>query len=418
MEQTLSRRGAGVNLLASALILGLVVVAVVVFSEQVVAFLFHNPYLNSLIIGVFIIGVAYAMFWLTRIQREFNMLEDVRARWNLEGDRKRLNAEALRTLPPSEIRERLMFYTAQVSRSCPPDSGSHSEKVAMTLGLHVTITRYVAGLLVFLGLLGTFIGLLQTIGGVERVISALPTDAGKDVQVFMGEMRTGLGVPLKGMATAFSTSVFGLFTSLIVGFLHLQLASAQTRYISRLEALDSALFFPVFLEMGRMAGVVHATEPRESAPAQTETASFPVEAAPGTFPESIARYLEATQRQLKENLDRLMLIVERTESMQANYREVLLALGQEIETVNVAISRLSTNQDLMREGMSSLVDLARSENEGQRLFLAELKGVNETLARSIAMQQTLQTVNQDHHDDLMQLFRSEIGTLDKLADRE
>lgn len=414
MEHTLSKRGAGTNLMAATLILAFIAVAVVIFSPTIAEFLNHNPYLNGLIILVFIIGLSYAMFWLVRIQHEFNMLEDVRIRWNVDGDRKRLNSEVLENLPRSEVRERLMFYAAQVSRGTPPNSEKHSEKVYMIMGLHTQIVRYVAGLLVFIGLLGTFIGLLATIGGVEKVINTLPNSS-ENIQDSLEGLRTSLGGPLKGMATAFSTSIFGLFTSLIIGFLHLQVASSQTRFISRLEALDASLFLPVFLAMARQDNV---PLPDMVASVTVPTPAAPPEIAQGGLSDGLARYMEATQRQLKENLDRLMAIVERTEGLQANYREVLLTLSQEIQTTNVTISRLSTNQDLIREAMSNMVDITRSENEGQKLMLSEMKTTNETLARSITAQQATHAAILDHQETLTQILRREMGTLDKMSGRE
>ena len=85
------------------------------------------------------------------------------------------------------------------------------------------ISRYMIGLLVFLGLLGTFWGLLQTIGAVGLVVGSLDT-AGTDFDAMMTQLKGGLDAPLSGMSTAFSSSLFGLAGSLILGFLDLQLA--------------------------------------------------------------------------------------------------------------------------------------------------------------------------------------------------
>jgi hypothetical protein len=90
------------------------------------------------------------------------------------------------------------------------------------------------GLLIFLGLLGTFWGLLLTTGSVGETIAALNTDGKESAQVFQ-ELKTGLEAPLKGMGTAFSASLFGLAGSLILGFLDLQAGQAQTRFYNELE---------------------------------------------------------------------------------------------------------------------------------------------------------------------------------------
>ncbi|RME97458.1 MAG: flagellar motor protein MotA, partial [Alphaproteobacteria bacterium] len=96
------------------------------------------------------------------------------------------------------------------------------------------ITRYLVGLLIFLGLLGTFWGLLQTINSVGQTIGSLDTQ-GNDGLVLFEELKTGLEAPLKGMGTAFSSSLFGLAGSLVLGFLDLQASQAQNRFYNELE---------------------------------------------------------------------------------------------------------------------------------------------------------------------------------------
>jgi len=108
------------------------------------------------------------------------------------------------------------------------------------------------GLLVFLGLLGTFWGLLQTIGAVGLVVGSLETESA-NFTAMMKQLRTGLDAPLSGMATAFSSSLFGLAGSLILGFLDLQLGQAMGRFFNELEDWLSA--FAKFNDSGaRSAG--------------------------------------------------------------------------------------------------------------------------------------------------------------------
>jgi hypothetical protein len=95
------------------------------------------------------------------------------------------------------------------------------------------IVRYLAGLLVFLGLLGTFWGLIETVGSVGRIISSLRT--GQDAAVLFDELKNALSGPLQGMGLSFSASLFGLAGSLIVGFLDLQAGQAQSRFYTELE---------------------------------------------------------------------------------------------------------------------------------------------------------------------------------------
>jgi hypothetical protein len=94
--------------------------------------------------------------------------------------------------------------------------------------------RYLVGLLVFLGLLGTFWGLLDTIQSVGRTIGTLDTKVSESALVFE-ELKSGLAAPLKGMGTAFASSLFGLAGSLVLGFLELQAGHAHNRFYNELE---------------------------------------------------------------------------------------------------------------------------------------------------------------------------------------
>jgi len=96
------------------------------------------------------------------------------------------------------------------------------------------VSRYMVGLLIFLGLLGTFWGLLGTISAVSNVISGLRVSGGDFASVFE-TLKTGLQGPLVGMGTAFSSSIFGLGGALVLGFLDIQAGHAQNRFFNELE---------------------------------------------------------------------------------------------------------------------------------------------------------------------------------------
>jgi hypothetical protein len=106
--------------------------------------------------------------------------------------------------------------------------------ISMRLDEQREISRYLIGLLVFLGLLGTFYGLLETLRSVGGVIAGL-TIGTNDVARAFNDLKTGLEAPLAGMGTAFSASLFGLAASLVLGFLDLQAGQAQNRFYNDLE---------------------------------------------------------------------------------------------------------------------------------------------------------------------------------------
>jgi len=101
-------------------------------------------------------------------------------------------------------------------------------------------SRYLIALLIFLGLLGTFWGLLLTANSVGETIRGLNV-AGSDPAQMFETLRAGLEAPLSGMGTAFSTSLFGLAGSLVLGFLDLQTSQAQNRFANELEAWLTSL---------------------------------------------------------------------------------------------------------------------------------------------------------------------------------
>jgi len=96
------------------------------------------------------------------------------------------------------------------------------------------VSRYMIGLLIFLGLLGTFWGLLGTIAAVSKVVAGLEVSRG-DFGAAFGTLKAGLQEPLAGMGTAFSSSLFGLGGSLVLGFLDIQAGHAQNRFFNELE---------------------------------------------------------------------------------------------------------------------------------------------------------------------------------------
>jgi hypothetical protein len=107
------------------------------------------------------------------------------------------------------------------------------DSIAARLDEARDMSRYMTGLLVFLGLLGTFWGLIETVGSVGNVINTLKP--GGDAGSIFDSLKEGLAAPLSGMGISFSSSLFGLAGSLVLGFLDLQTSQAQNRFYTELE---------------------------------------------------------------------------------------------------------------------------------------------------------------------------------------
>jgi hypothetical protein len=186
-----------------------------------------NPGLNTLIIGVLIVGTVYAFRQVLRLYPEINWVNNFRiSDPGISSDK---TTPVLLAPMATMLRDR----TGHLSLAAG-SMRSLLDSVASRLDEQRETTRYLVGLLVFLGLLGTFWGLLQTVSSVGATIGALDTNVGENVMLF-DQLKEGLAGPLKGMGTAFSCSMFGLAGSLILGFLDLQAGHAQGRFYNELE---------------------------------------------------------------------------------------------------------------------------------------------------------------------------------------
>jgi hypothetical protein len=207
----------------------LVVIATIVgllYSPLSWAF-FGNPVINSIILMALIIGIGFIFRQTTRLLPEYRWMRVMRSGNIGSGMRVKPSLLATVAVMFSDENRLTNNMSAQSMRSV-------LDGVAVRLDESREISRYLIGLLVFLGLLGTFWGLLETIQAVGFVVSGIDTQTA-DFGKLMQEFKSGLDAPLSGMATAFSSSLFGLAGSLILGFLDLQLGQASSRFYSDLE---------------------------------------------------------------------------------------------------------------------------------------------------------------------------------------
>ena len=186
----------------------------------------NNPALNGLIIAVLCFGILYSFNQVLRLYPEIRWVNAFRI-----ADPGLTIAHKPRLLAPMAtlLRDRTgAISLSTASMTSIMDSLSSRLDEARDTG------RYLVGLLVFLGLLGTFWGLLETIKAVGSVIGSIDTNASDTVQLF-GDLKAGLSAPMQGMGTAFSSSLLGLAGSLILGFLELQASHAHNRFYNELE---------------------------------------------------------------------------------------------------------------------------------------------------------------------------------------
>src|SRR5215471_16032620 len=205
--------------------LTLCALVVVVLNKQIAVAFMANPGLNALIIGVLIIGIALAFRQVIRLYPEINWVNSFR----LADPGLALERPPVLLAPMAALlgdRMGRMAISAQIMRGI-------LDSIATRLDEARDLSRYMTGLLIFLGLLGTFWGLIETVGSVGKVIENLRV--GGDAGSIFDALKEGLAAPLGGMGISFSSSLFGLAGSLVLGFLDLQTSQAQNRFYTDLE---------------------------------------------------------------------------------------------------------------------------------------------------------------------------------------
>lgn len=196
-----------------------------VLHRQIVAAFLNNPGLNGVIFGVLAVGIVMSIRQVTRLFPEVEWVNSFRL----------ADPGLAVSRPPTLLAPMAALLGDRVGRMSISQATMRSilDSIGTRLDESRDLGRYLTGLLVFLGLLGTFWGLLETVSSIGQVIGAL--QVGPDAASIFEDMKSGLAAPLGGMGTAFSSSLFGLSGSLVLGFLDLQGGQAQTRFYTDLE---------------------------------------------------------------------------------------------------------------------------------------------------------------------------------------
>ena len=205
---------------ASIFLVFVLIIVVLLYPVLQNAFL-SNIFINIIILLALSAGIVFNYFHLINLNYKFisfsnfNITNSIESFANLKGSDKNISLEL------KNLDGRFVFKSSSINRLI--------ENSDMSLVNIRETSRYLVGLLVFLGLLGTFWGLLKTIGSVGNVISGLGIDD-TNVAGFFNSLKDGLNAPLEGMSIAFSSSLLGLAGSLILGLLDLNLGQAQNKF--------------------------------------------------------------------------------------------------------------------------------------------------------------------------------------------
>jgi hypothetical protein len=315
---------------------------------------FHNnPDLDAVILAVLAIGIIFVFRQVFLLAPEVSWLNRYQHR---EENTPPPPTHSINLLAPMAA---MLGERQDQLRLSPTATRALLDGIATRLDERREIARYMIGLLIFLGLLGTFWGLLQTIGSVADAISNLQVAAGDAVQMF-SKLKAGIEGPLKGMSTAFGASLFGLSASLVLGFLELQASQAQGRFHTELEEW-----------------LARATS-LSTAGAAAET------------PQRIPAYVEALLERNTEGLDGLIRGLQRIEDSRhqtlagnATLVERLAALAETVRAQQVLLARFTELSIELRAAVSRLSDRSAASEADREAMLAHQRNIEGHLARLV-----------------------------------
>ena len=311
-----------------------------------------NTLLNGLILGVLFMGIFYNVRQVIQLYPETDWIESFRRDHSVMS-----RARDPKLLAPMAT---MLGEQGRPLKLSAMSMRSLLDGISARLEESRDISRYTIGLLIFLGLLGTFWGLLQTVSAVGDVIARMSVEGG-DLATMFGDLKSGLAAPLSGMGTAFSTSLFGLGGSLVLGFLDLQAGQAQNHFYNDLEDWLSSLT--------RLSSGALSADGDHSVPA----------------------YVQALLEQSAESLENLQRTLTRGEEHRISANDNLMALMEKLETLTdhirteqALMMRLAENQMEMKPILSRLSEINQpATGELDEATRAHIRNLDVYMARLV-----------------------------------
>lgn len=331
-----------------------------------------NPGLNGLIAGVLFIGIIFSIRQVTMLNPAVDWIENYR-----KSDGSEVPEDAPQLIAPmatmmGESNRKLSLSTLSLRTIL--------DGIAARMDEGREITRYLIGLLIFLGLLGTFWGLLGTIGSIRDTIGNL-TVGSNDIGVLFEDLKEGLAAPLGGMGTAFSSSLFGLAGSVVLGFIDLQAGQAQGRFFNDLEDWLSTV-----TKLSRGSSL--AVEGGDSA--------------------GVPAYVAALLEQSADSLENLHNVIARSEERRNDVNTAMLNLSEQLST-------LSDSQTKMGSVLQKMLELFSSQISGdnEKIQIKHLRNMDVQL--KYLTEETIRGQNQ-FNDTLKSEFKLLARTLGAMVD--
>ena len=313
-----------------------------------------NPGVNGVILVILLAGIGYIFRQVLLLDPEIDWIENFRYQ-QADDARAPEGAAAPRLLAPMAR----MLGTRQGRRVSLSATSLQTllDGIGSRLAETRETSRYLIGVLIFLGLLGTFYGLLETVRSVGGVLGGLNV-GGSDAARAFADLKSGLESPLAGMSTAFSSSLFGLAGSLVLGFLDLQAGQAQNRFYNDLEEWLSTYT--------RLSGGQLGDGGDGSVPA----------------------YIQALLEQTADSLENLQRILARSEESRiganatlAGLTDRLGVLGEQMKAGQILMVRLAENQLELKPSLTRLADVAEGSLGHDDVLRSHLRNIEAYLAR-------------------------------------
>jgi hypothetical protein len=347
-----------------------------------------NPWLNGVILGVFVLGVLTCFWQVAQLVNSAIWIE------RFATDRPGHEATAPRLLAPLAALLRARGARMQISSS---STRSILDSVATRIEEERDITRYIVNLLIFLGLLGTFYGLATTVPAVVETIRSLePQEGDAGVDVF-GRLMTGLEKQLGGMGTAFSSSLLGLAGSLVVGLLELFAGHGQNRFYRELEEWLSSITRLGFssgdadaagggFDGGTVAAVLdHMVEQMESLQnifVQSDISRAAIDDKIGTLTEAVSA-LVAARRHDNDSSDALARIAAGQELIAEGQERLIRVLEDRAEAAPGGAQVDAESRMRLRSIDVQLLRILEEMAAGRQESLAALRGDLATLSKAL-----------------------------------
>lgn len=308
-----------------------------------------NPFFNGVILLVLVAGIAVNLRQVLALNRDIDWIEHFR----------RANPER-----PVPVSPRLLAPMARMLGGrdrnklalSPSSMRTVLDGVYLRLEEARDLSRYLIGLAIFLGLLGTFWGLLVTIRSVSEIIGSL--GVGTDAVAMFTALKDHLREPLAGMATSFSTSLFGLASSLILGFLDLQAGHAQNRFYNEMEEWLSGV-----TRLSASSGLG------------------------GDADTSVPAYVQALLEQTADGLERMQRAIVENERERRGANEQLGELNTQLARLTEILGRDARERhasaEVQEELRTALKSIA-SHHSGGNALSDELRSEFRLLSRTIA----------------------------------